>query len=95
MNILGLTKTFFRSGDDVVVKREQNIPDWYLKSLDEERDERKKRPDMDWALLCVVPVALADEWLAQGFNIYSNEATPEEIMSRLRKHEMDKLCVYT
>lgn len=97
MKIHGLLKGLVKGpGDELAVKREQYIPDDYLKSLDAERDARKRAPDMEFALLCSVPVALADEWLARdGFNIYSGEADPNEIIRRLRKAEMERLIVYS
>lgn len=80
-------------GDDLAVRRTQHIPDSYLTSLDAERDALKRGNDGEFALLCVVPVVLADEWLADGFNIYDGSVEPHEIVARLKKHEMDRLVV--
>lgn len=97
MDLQRLRKGFVKGpGDELAVKREQHIPDEYIKSLQDEREARKRAPGMEWALLCSVPVALADEWLQRdGFNVYSGEADPEEIIRRLRKAEMDHFIVYS
>jgi hypothetical protein len=92
MKIHDIQRTLLQGpGGELGIKRTQHIPDSYLKSLDDEREALKHAHGNEFALLCAVPVAKADEWLAQGFNIYTAE--PHEIIARLKKDEMDRLVV--
>ena len=96
MILSGIRKTIAGHGDEgLVVRKEQEIPDEFLRGLDEERDARKRDPGNEWALLCSVPVVIADQWCREGFNIYSDDIDPQEIVRRLRNEDLTKLIVYS
>ena len=76
--------------NDPYIKSTQVITDDFLDSLKEDRDN-SHRPAGDFHKLCAIPETTVNKWIAEGFNILTDKSiTPQQILSRLRKEELDK-----
>jgi len=81
------------SDNQALLTKTQEIPDSFLKDLDERRHETSsalaKTGDMH--LAASIPVAIVEQWMTEGFNIFDPNIGLEAIMKRLRQHDMEKL----
>ena len=71
---------------DLFISRTQEIPQEYLDILKEQQDQFKWNLD-GFTKVASIPTALADKWLAEGFDIY--KAPAKDIIRRLRMEEFD------
>lgn len=72
---------------DLVIKREQHIPQSYLDHLADQRLNSMATPEGELFRVASIPTALVDDWKRKGFDIYT--ATPAEIVSKLRNEGFD------
>lgn len=71
----------------LIFKSSQVIPDSYLDSLKAERLDSISTPSGEFHRVASIPVAIADKWAREGFDIMREPIT--EILKRLRKEELD------
>lgn len=74
-------------GDELAIKRSQEIPDEFLSSLREEKLDSTRAPAGDWHKVASIPVALYEQWKAQGFDVHKMPA--RETLKRLRAEQLD------
>lgn len=74
-------------GDELAIKRTQEIPDWYLDELKSDKLDSTRAPAGDFHRVCAVPVALYEQWLAEGYDVHKEPA--EETCKRLRAAHLD------
>ena len=54
----------------VFVKKEQNIPDEFIQTNKAQRIASSNEKMGNYHKLASIPVAVADKWMREGFNIY-------------------------
>jgi hypothetical protein len=74
-------------GKGLIITRQQEIPEEYLRELRDAKDAQDARFAPDMLRVASIPVVVVEKWLRQGFDIY--RATLPEIMAMLRKEELD------
>src|SRR4051812_9983217 len=74
-------------GDELAIKRSQEIPDDYLSSLRAEKLDSKSVRAGEFHRVGVVPVALVEQWQAEGYDVYKQPV--EETLKRLRAAQLD------
>lgn len=78
---------FLQQGENVVRKYTQNISDAFITALRKERDASLEQSEGEMMRVASVPMALAEQWQREGFDIYRENATA--IMKRLKQQGMD------
>lgn len=73
--------------DGLAIKRSQEIPDWFLDDLKSDKLDSTTAPAGDFHRVCAVPVALVEQWLTEGFDVYKEPA--QAIIKRLRAAQLD------
>jgi hypothetical protein len=76
-------------GGEFFIKRTQEIPDWYLKQLEDARTESKNAPAKDFHRVASIPVGLVEKWKREGFDVYREPI--QAIVKRLKMEGYDKL----
>lgn len=66
----------------LVIERSQYIDPTYLATLRAQRDASMSTREGEFMRVCSVPVALAEKWLAKGFDVYRESA--KAIVARLK-----------
>ena len=87
MHLLDGNAKLIGQAGELAVKREQHIPQAFLDHLRDMRFNSMNSPTGELHRVCSIPVALADHWKRQGFDIH--KATIPEIISRLRLEGYD------
>ena len=72
--------------DGLFVKKEQFIPDEFLKSNLDARFESKERA-REYHRFASIPVVVVEQWLKQGFDVYKE--SPKAIVARLKKENLE------
>ena len=78
--------------DGAAVKFEQHISDDFLTNLADMRSE-SHRPAGDFHLACSVPVAVAEKWLREGYDIYKEPA--RTTMAKLKAESLQAFIATT
>jgi hypothetical protein len=83
------TKVAVEDGKRFLVHAEQEIPDWYLKQLEDARTESKNSPAKDFHRIASIPAGIVDKWKREGFDVFTEK--PEAIVKRLQAYGYSKL----
>lgn len=79
--------------ENIVIKRTQEVTDDFLRSIDREKAETAsefaRMGEMVHA--ASIPTVVVEQWLAEGFNIFSPDVKLPDIMKRLRQYDMERL----
>lgn len=73
-----------------VVEATQEIPDWFLRQLQAERDHQDRKFAADDVKIASLPGAVVDHWYREGFNIWDRNVTPQDIINRLIRDGLTK-----
>jgi hypothetical protein len=74
-------------GGELAIKRTQEIPEWFLDDLRASKLDSTTAPAGDFHRVCAVPAGLAEQWLAEGYDVYKQPAA--ETIKRLRAAQLD------
>lgn len=79
-----------RMDDPSVVARKitQEIPDEFIRTLREDRLASSNERMGDFHKVASIPVALAEKWITEGFNIFDKNVTVPEILKRLNAESL-------
>lgn len=78
---------------ELAIRRVQEIPDYFLDHLADERFDSIHTKAGEMHRLGSVPVALVESWQRQGFDVYRQPVT--EIIKRLKIEGYDKFLSST
>ncbi len=85
-NLHDVNARLFSSVGDLAIQRVQEIPDYFLDELKAEKDASDARAG-EFHRVARVPVATAEKWMREGFDIYKEPAAA--IVARLKKEQLD------
>lgn len=88
MEIIEKQVAFKRDIDSILVKHTQEIPDWHLTELAEQRNASLTTPMGDFCRVASVPEETVDRWKREGFDIYRESA--RDIIARLKAEDLSK-----
>jgi len=83
------TKLILNDDATATIVGTQDIPDSHLQWIDDNRSQSKFEKSGEFKLLASVPAAIVNKWFRAGFDIFDKNNTPDIIMARLRKEDME------
>lgn len=86
-NLLGVETDYIQDGDRVTFKNTQEITPAFMDDLQDSRNKSSSTREGDYQRLASIPVAVHEQWLREGFDLYKH--TAKEIVKRLRKQDLD------
>jgi hypothetical protein len=90
--VLHDSENFLRVEDDkAIIKRVQHIEDSFLDNLADRRLASNNEKTGDFYLAAQIPTAVAESWMAEGFNIFDKNVDLKEILKRIRSLDMENL----
>ena len=71
-------------------KRSQNIPDEFLENLRHVRADKASQffKSQETMLVCSIPGALIEHWMAEGFNIHDKNVDAKAVTDRLKRDNL-------
>jgi len=85
-NLIGIDTQFGANSDGVFIKKTQDIPNWHMNELKEQRNESTKKREGEFMKVASIPTIVAEQWMKQGYNIY--EMTGKEIVKKLNEDNL-------
>lgn len=80
---------FHENSEGLVIEKTQELPDWWLQSLKDERFDSKNRRSGEFLHAASIPAALHELWLSQGY-----DCTKEPIRKTLAKLKAEGLDAF-
>ena len=77
------------NSDGLFVKKNQNIPDEFLRSNYAQRVASSNATMGNYHRVASIPVIVADKWMKEGFNIYDGSVPPQEIIKKLKSENLE------
>lgn len=71
---------------DLVLKRFQEIPDWFIDKLKNETTVQKATPGKEMRRVASIPVTIVEKWQREGFDI--NKESAKAIVARLASEDL-------
>ena len=87
INLINPQTEFIQDGENVVRKHTQEIPQWHLDALAQQRNESKSKPEGEFMRVASIPTVIVEKWMREGFNIW--EVDGKEIVKRLKAENLD------
>jgi hypothetical protein len=78
-------------GNLEAIKREQEIPAWFLDEIRAIKDVQDSKRLGNFALAARIPTVVVEKWMREGFNIFDKNIGVSEIIQRLQSLDMDRL----
>jgi hypothetical protein len=89
LNLTGVTTAFGHDADGLFQQSTQDIPQYFLDSLAEQRHANAQKREDDFMSVASIPVVIVDKWMREGFNIMSGEHTAAEIVKKLKAENLE------
>jgi len=74
-----------------VIRRTQEISSDFLSNIDAARTASLNAPTGDFHYAGSIPVVIVEKWMAEGFNIYDPNVTLQDIFTRIKSENMERL----
>ena len=89
VNLVGSTTDFGADADGLFMKTSQNISTKFLDALKDERNNSMNQREGEFMKVASIPVAVAEAWKRDGFDITDPNTDVREVMRRLRAENLD------
>ena len=87
--LVGVTTEFGENADGLFLKKTQEIPQYLMDDLKEERAASTTRREGEFMKVASIPAVVAEKWLRDGFNILDPNVNGKEIVRRLKAENLD------
>lgn len=87
MKITDSFTSFSGFADNLVIKRQQEVPQWFLDDLRALKANSTAQREGEFMLVASVPVIVHEEWLKQGYDM--TREPYRETLKRLRALHLD------
>ena len=87
--LVGVTTEFGANADGVFLKKTQEIPQYLLDDLKDERNASTTRREGEFMKVASIPAIVAEKWMREGFNILDPNVNGKEIVRRLKAENLD------
>lgn len=87
MKIHDIAVDFDQNSDGLVIQKSQEIPQWYVDQLKDQRFNSKSNPAGEYHRAASIPVVIVEKWLKEGYDVY-NEPVAKSL-ARLKAEGLD------
>lgn len=87
--IIGINNEFGHDADGLYLKKSQEIPDWFLNNLKDQRTMSNDGREGEMMKVASIPVVIVEKWMKEGFNILDGSKSGREIVKRLKEENLD------
>jgi hypothetical protein len=87
--LVGVTTEFGENADGLYLKRSQEIPQYLLDDIKDQRNDSTSRREGEFMRVASIPAVVAEKWMREGFNILDPNVNGKEIVRRLKAENLD------
>jgi hypothetical protein len=88
LKLIGVKRTLLDGGANIVVNREQEIPDWFLDQLNDARFDSVNTRAGEMHRVVSLPASIVESWKAEGFDVHEEPITAT--VARLKRLGLEK-----
>ncbi|MDC0134479.1 hypothetical protein OAI36_00330 [Alphaproteobacteria bacterium] len=89
-NIINVNTDFITSVGEDARKHSQDIPNWHLDNLKEQRLNSTSKKEGEFMKVASIPTAVIEKWMREGFNVMTDKnITAKQIVNKLKNENLD------
>ena len=89
VKLQGVKHDFHVDSGGLFNKRTQEIPQSFLDSLKQQREDSLKQREGDYMRVASIPTVIVEKWMKEGFNIFDQNVDGKDIIKRLKAEGLD------
>jgi len=89
VKLAGVQHDFHADSGGLFHKRTQEIPQSFLDSLKQQRDDSLRNKEGDYMRVASIPTVIVEKWMQEGFNIFDQNVDGKDIIKRLKAEGLD------
>ena len=86
--LIGAEEEYGCDVDGVFRKHTQQISNEFLNSIKEQRNSSKNKREGEFMSVAQIPTIVVEQWMREGFDIFSGEHSAAEIVKRLKRENL-------
>ena len=88
--LIGINSHFVAEDNDTITRKHtQDIPQWHLDKLKEQRNASTKQREGEFMRVASIPTVVVEKWMREGFNIMTGEHSAAEIVKKLKEENLE------
>ena len=88
--LIGINSHFVAEDNDTITRKHtQDIPQWHLDKLKEQRNASTKQREGEFMPVASIPTVVVEKWMREGFDIMSGKHSAAEIVKRLKAENLE------
>ena len=87
--LIGAEEEYGCDVDGVFRKHTQQISNQFLNSIKEQRNSSKSKREGEFMSVAQIPTIVVEQWMREGFDIFSGEHSAAEIVKRLKRENLE------
>tara|TARA_X000001382_G_scaffold64915_1_gene44975 strand:- start:1564 stop:1890 length:327 start_codon:yes stop_codon:yes gene_type:complete len=88
-NIININTDFVTQAGESAIKHTQEIPQWHLDNLKQQRDTSATQKTGDMMKVASIPVAVIEKWMREGFDVMRDKnITAKDIVNKLKNEDL-------
>ena len=87
--LIGVEEEYGCDVDGVFRKHTQQISNQFLNSIKEQRNSSKNKREGEFMSVAQIPTIVVEQWMREGFDIFSGEHSAAEIVKRLKRENLE------
>ena len=87
--LIGIDEQYGCDVDGVFRKHTQQLSNDFLTRIKEQRDASKSKREGEFMSVAQIPTIVVEQWMREGFDIFSGEHSASEIVKRLKQQNLD------
>ena len=87
--VIGIDTDYGCDVDGVFRKHTQQINQSFLDNVAEQRNRSREQREREFMSVAQIPTIVIEQWMRDGFDIFSGEHSAAEIVKRLKRENLD------
>ena len=87
--VIGIDTDYGCDVDGVFRKHTQQISQSFLDNVAEQRNRSREQREREFMSVAQIPTIVVEQWMREGFDIFSGEHSAAEIVKRLKRENLD------
>ena len=87
--VIGIDTDYGCDVGGVFRKHTQQISQSFLDNVAEQRNRSREQREKEFMSVAQIPTIVVEQWMREGFDIFSGEHSAAEIVKRLKRENLD------
>jgi hypothetical protein len=87
--LIGVEEDYGCDVDGVFRKHTQHLSNDFMNQIKEQRNLSKSKREGEFMSVAQIPTSIVEQWMREGFDIFSGEHSAAEIVKRLKQQNLE------